>query len=321
MKVKVTLVIAVLAATLYLASASSHAFTSSATLQVPEDYATIQLAVNAAAAGDTVRVGPGSWCGATIDKQLNVIGEGNPTITGCAESPTLFGVLRIGFFLPVTGASGTTIRHFKFDGSGVSNSNLVPLAFAIFARNANNVIIEQNTVLGTVQAITNTEGSGWTVGHNTIDGLTVFACDGQFCGGGDAIVFQSRSPASTAHDNEASFNTITETIPANFTEFDMTGIFLIHQDGAVIKNNKIGLTPSTAPGEAILVSDLCCGDTTLLGFSLNSVIVNNDGRGSFYSVVITPGNLAGTTLRGNFGLNSIDGSVVNVTNRSISTVY
>lgn len=324
MKVKVSLVLAILVFTLCLVTDSSRA-TSSNTLQVPGDYPTIQAAVDAAAAGDTIRVGPGSWCGASVNKQLNLIGEGNATIIGCAESPTAYPFFRTGFFLPNGGASGTTIRHFTFDGHGISNTNLDPLTFAVFARDANNVVVEQNSVLGTVQAITNTRGSGWTVGHNTIDGLTVFTCDG-FCGGGDAIVFQQREntlPAAT--DNEASFNTITGSIPNTLVQFSMTGIFLINQEGSVIKNNKIALTAlgsSATPGEAILVSNICCGIPASFGFSSNSVIVNNDGRKSFYSVVIDPGNFVGTTLRGNFGLNSIDGaSDVNVTNRSKKTVY
>ena len=324
MKTRVTVVMATLFVTVYLSSVLSVA-TSSNTLQVPGDYPTIQAAVDAAAPGDTIRVGPGSWCGASITKQVNLVGEGNSTIIGCAASPNLFGFLRIGFFLPNGRASGSTISHFTFDGRGVSNSNLEPLSFGVFARDANNVVVDQNSVLGTVQAITNTRGSGWTVAHNNIDGLTVFTCDG-FCGGGDAIVFQQRDTAlPAAMDNEASFNTITGFIPNTLVEFSMTGIFLINQDGSVIKNNKIGLTAlgsSATPGQAILVSNICCGLPGSFGFSSNSVIVNNDGRKSYYSVVIDPGNFAGTTLRGNFGLNNINGgSDVNVTNRSKRTVY
>jgi hypothetical protein len=53
-----------------------------ATIRVPQDFPTIQLAVNAASAGDTIRVGPGRWCGARITKTLNLVGEG-ATIMGC----------------------------------------------------------------------------------------------------------------------------------------------------------------------------------------------------------------------------------------------
>ena len=39
-----------------------------ATHRVPQDFPSIQLAVNSANAGDTIRVGPGRWCGARITK-------------------------------------------------------------------------------------------------------------------------------------------------------------------------------------------------------------------------------------------------------------
>lgn len=301
------------------------------TLQVPQDYPTIQDAVAAAEAGDQVRVGPGQWCGAVITKPLDLFGEGGATIVGCpAPAPNLFGLLRIGFFLPDGSASGTTIRHFVFDGQGVSNANLDPLAFAVFARDASDVIVQQNTVLGTVQAITNTRGSGWTVSHNDILGLTVLTCDG-FCGGGDAIVFQQRTPAGPrTHDNSATFNVITGTVPDTLTEFSMVGVLVFGQDGMVVKNNQISIkknpaSTATAPGQAILVSDVCCGAFTFLT-SVNSVIVNNDGRGSDYAVVITKdagggnGNSAGTTLRGNFGLNDINSAASTVSNRSAKTL-
>ena len=132
-----------------------------------------EMAADAAFPGDTINVGPGEWCGATITTKVDLFGQGKPTIIGCASSPKLAGVLRIGFFLPAAAASGTTIRHFVFDGEGASNANLDPLSFAVFARHANDVVIEQNTVLGTIQAITNTAGSGWTVNHNKIEGFSV----------------------------------------------------------------------------------------------------------------------------------------------------
>lgn len=300
------------------------------TIRVPQDQPTIQDAINAASAGDQVRVGPGQWCGGTITKQLDLFGEGGATVVGCpSPAPNLSGLLRIGFFLPDATASGTTIRHFVFDGRGVSNEYLDPLSFAVFARDASNVVVEQNNILGTVQAITNTRGSGWTVSHNTVDGLTVFTCDG-FCGGGDGIVFQAR-PFATPRgvDNSATFNVITGAVPNTLNEFSMVGILAIAQDGIVIKNNRISIPDNPAAsggGQAIVITDACCGLTPGFLTSINSVIVNNDGRGSEFSVVIEKdfgggnGNSVGTTLRGNFGVNDINGSTNTVRNRSIHTL-
>ena len=302
-----------------------------ATHRVPQDFQNIQDAVDAASAGDVIRVGPGEWCGATITKQLELVGEGNATIKGCSTSPKLAGVLRIGFFLSDTRASGSVIRHFHFDGRAISNGNLDPLSFAIFSRESDNVLVEQNTVHGTVQAITNTNGSGWIVNHNTIKELSVFDCDDGFCGGGVGIVFQDRNTTGPRQkDNTAMFNYISGVIPDNFDVFDFAGIIVLGaQDGSVIQKNRIAIpdnTTSDAKGQAILVTDVCCGLLTAFSTAINSTIVKNDGRNSEVAAVITKdsgggnGNSVGTFLRGNFGTNNINSTVTNVTNRSIATI-
>lgn len=307
-----------------------------ATINVPDDYGTIQEAVDNASSGDQIRVSPGEWCGATIDIRLDLFGEGGATIIGCDEpflAPRT--ELRIGFFLASSNADGTTIRHFVFDGAGVSNdensSNFDPLSFAVMSRGASNVVVEQNRILGTVQSITNSGGSGWTVSHNKIEDLTVFPCEGVVaCGGGIGIVFSQRDPdLPRAMDNSATFNVITGSIPDRLTLFSMVGIWVAGQDGTVIKNNKITIpdNPNTvAPGDGIEISDTCCGDEGNFQTSINSIIVNNDGRDSEFVLVIFrdftdgEGNTVGTVIRGNFGVNDINAVQSNVTNRSIMTL-
>ena len=197
------------------------AIAQSTTHRVPVDFATIQGAVDFAVDGDQIRVGPGEWCGATITKKLDLFGESDATIIGCPSSPVLAGVLRMGFSLPIAAASGTTIRHFVFDGLGTSNANLDPLSFAVFAGDASDVTLEQNTIVGTIQAITNTSGSGWTVNHNKIVDFSVLACEpAGFCGGGVGIVFQERAGTAVRQtDNTAMFNEISGVIPDNFDIF------------------------------------------------------------------------------------------------------
>lgn len=301
------------------------------TLRVPGDFPTIQAAHDAASPEDQIRVGPGEWCGATITKTVDLFGEGNATIIGCATSPALAGVLRIGFFFPDASGSGTTIRHFIFDGLGASNANFDPISFAVFARFANNVVIEQNTILGTIQAITNTDGSGWVVNHNNIEDFSVLACDGTFCGGGVGIVFQGRNTAGPRQtDNTAMFNDISGVIPDDFDVFSMAGILVLGaQEGAVLQKNRIAIPDnptSLAAGQAIVVTDVCCGIPTPFSTAINSTIIKNDGRDSELSVVITldggggMGNTEGTTLRGNFGVNEINEVTSNVSNRSIKTL-
>lgn len=214
----------------------------------------------------------------------------------------------------------------------MGTSNFDPLSFAIFAREADDIIIDQNHVIGTVQSFTNTGGSGWTVNHNIIEGLTVFTCDGEItCGGGDGIVFQARvttDPYQT--DNTAMFNDISGAVPANLNLFSMAGIIVLGgEDGTVLQKNRIailGHPDAAGEGHAIRVSDVCCGQPAPFQTVINSVIVKNDGRDSEFSVVIDrddtggTGNTVGTRLRGNFGVNKINEVTTDVFNRSIHTL-
>jgi hypothetical protein len=300
-----------------------------ATLRVPRDFPTIQQAVDAAVPGDEIRVMSGRWCGATLTKRLELRGQGNATIVGCpAPAPALFGTLRIGFFLPDGLASGTTIRNFDFDGAGVSNANLDPLSFAVFARNADNVTLEQNGVVGTIQAITNTSGDGWSVMHNRIQDLTAFTCDG-FCGGGDAIVFQERdTSAGRRTGNEASHNMIDGQIPDGLDEFSVVGIVVFGQDGLVASNNRFAIPDNPAAageGIGIEVSDVCCGNSTPFLTSINSVITNNEGRNSQFVLVVDrdasggTGNTQGAVIERNRGVQRINGTVTTAARRAVST--
>lgn len=311
------------AITVWMAAPPANA----AVIRVPQQAATVQDAVDAASPGDQIRVGPGQWCGATITTPVNLIAEGQATIVGC-PAPALFGVLRAGFFLPNGAASGTTIRNFTFDGRGTSNSNLDPLAFAVFARDADNVVVEGNTVLGTIQPITDTRGDGWVVTHNSIVDYSALTCDG-FCGGGDAIVFQERTGVSRGRNNSATFNVITGRIPDTLNEFSLTGILALNQDGTQITNNRISIAGNplaAGTGEAIVITDHCCGVPVGYLTSINSYIVNNDGRGSDFAVVIEndasggDGNAEGARLRGNFGVNDINGTTSVIKNRSVATL-
>ncbi len=61
---------------------------SAKVLRVPDKLATIQAAVDAARDGVEIRVSPGAYCGATIDKRVELVGVGHPRIIGCASGPT-----------------------------------------------------------------------------------------------------------------------------------------------------------------------------------------------------------------------------------------
>ena len=174
MKQESKLVLSVLALALAVFGVMPVSF-AQATHRVPQDFGTIQLAVDNANAGDTIRIGPGKWCGARITKTLNLVGEG-ATIMGCpAGSPGPVGdALRRGFFVNAA-ASGTSISHFIFDGIGFSDTNRNPLAVGIGAAFVtNNVVVDSNRFLGGAAGI-QANGSGWLVIHNVFDGFTILS--------------------------------------------------------------------------------------------------------------------------------------------------
>lgn len=301
-----------------------------ATHRVPEDFPTIQLAVNNANGGDTIRVGPGRWCGARITKTLNLVGEG-ATIMGCpAGIPGPVGNLaRRGFFVN-TVASGTSVRSFIFDGTSFSDTNRNPLALGIDADfGTSNVVVDSNRFLGGsggIQAF----GNGWLVTHNVFDGFTILSN-----GAGGFAILSEDFQTGPFTGNAYIYNVITAAVPpgsfsfASFTnEVDVpfVGIAIAGHDGTIIANNKIAIT-SNASGDAgvgIIATDAT--PDGLSSTSSNLVITNNDGRGSQYGLIITKdqsggtGNTVGATIRGNFGVNLINGSTSNVSNRSRRTL-
>jgi hypothetical protein len=303
---------------------------SQATHRVPNDFPTIQLAVNNANAGDTIRVGPGRWCGARITKPLNLVAEG-ATIMGCpAGVPGPVGTIyHTGFFLNAA-ASGSSIRNFIFDGQGVSDANLNPLALGINSQfGTNNVNVDSNSFLGGLGGV-QLYGNGWLVTHNVFSGFTILSS-----GAGGFAILSEDFQTGPFTGNAWMYNVVTAAVPpGNFSfasyinEVDVpfVGIAIAGHNGTIIANNKIAIT-SNASGNAgvgiVATDDSVDG---LSSTSSNLVITNNDGRGSQYGLIITKdqfggtGNTVGATLRGNFGVNLINSVTSNVTNRSIRTV-
>ena len=91
-------------------------------------------------------------------------------------------------------------------------------------------------------------------------------------------------------DNTAMFNEISGVIPDNFDIFSMAGILVLGgQDGSIIQKNRVAIpdnTTSLAEGQAIVVTDTCCGLNQAFSTAINSTIVKNDGRDSEFSVVV-----------------------------------
>lgn len=305
------------------------AVANAATLRVPADYPTIQEAVDAAQDGDRIRVSKGRYCGATITKRLELVGRGGPRIIGCDTSPQVTTGLRAGFYLPGTKgtnpASGSSIRGFRFDGRGVSNANLAPLSFGVFARFASDVQITNNRFDGTVQAITNTAGDRWLIKKNVVRRLTLLDCTSH-CTGGDGIVIAlargavaapggSAEPLNRPEDNVVIGNSIEGTPPDAFGVFSMVGVLLLSADHTTVLSNRLALRDNpnaAAVGQGVVVSNSCCGlPTSFLPGSRFATVAYNDGRRSEVAVVVegTSGaNTEGLFLSRNRGTVVIEGS-------------
>jgi hypothetical protein len=299
--------------------------------RVPQTYRTIQAAVDSARPGDLVDVGPGSYCGATIDVRVDLIGH-QTNIVGCDDGPILFGDLRVGFYLPgsggTSGASGTHIEGFLFDGRGISDENLDPLALGVFARFADDVQVEGNLFLGGVQAITNTAGDRWRISGNRIDGLTLFDCaDDGLCAGGDGIVIQiarddlaaaggPSAPVNRPEGNMVVDNHVGGTIPDGFDEFSMAGIFVFAADNTLVARNRLAIPDNPAAdasGDGVLISNVCCDEPALTPGARNAVVIENDGLGSQFAVVVEGSggaNTRGLLLRDDPGTVMVEGQLV-----------
>jgi hypothetical protein len=307
--------ILVLASLCFLATSAHGKVT-----KVPQDYATIQAAVDAAASGDTIMVGPGSWAGATIKKEVTLIGEGNPVIS---TGPFLSGIRQVGFYLNGISwtPSGTTIRGFTFDGTGNAASG-ANLAFAIFGRKANSITVTHCTVLGTIQGITNTAGDGWLISHNKIVGQGT-----EPNGGGIGIVIQTSffDQTDRAMDNTVTFNEITG-VAGSPLGFGTAGIGIFSADNTVVKNNKVVVSTIVSAVDVatgIIVDNFVCGGPCVLNPSnTGAYIVNNDLRGSGLGLyvgddgTVPNDNTVGLVLRGNFGTNLIGTLSAEIKNRN-----
>jgi hypothetical protein len=274
-----------------------EAVAQAAVIRVPADAATVQAAVAQASDGDVIKVSAGEWCGATIDREVHLVGLPGATIvgvdTGC-ESPTDFGGLHIGFLLADEHASGTSIVGFRFDGEGISTGQTAPLALAILGRDAHGVIVAGNRIDGTVQGITNSGGDGWLILGNRIRDLTIFGCvdpDGR-CGGGDGIVVQERDDgADRATGNKVLLNDVEGAIPDGLSLVGMTAVFVLGQDHPLVAANRVAIPHNpnaAATGIGVQVTDVCCGIATPFLTTQHAVIVDDDGRGSEIAVQVDP---------------------------------
>jgi len=275
----------VLLACMFLLGGSAWA----AKWSVPDDFATIQDAIDSPQVmdGDTIRVGPGSFAGAEIDKSVEIKGVGRAII----DDGPLHGSGLVQGFRLLAGSGGTSISHLEFQVDlAIMNGGAV-----------DDVTVEQCTFKNAIQAVSNWRGNGWLISHNDIKDLRTRN------GGGIGILVADFS-GGTVEDNVISHNKISGTLHVASNDgggYSGTGI-VIYADfrwgyaGAYeIKNNKVvdnkvGLvsdTPSVVDVVAIELTDTRDDESLGCGVIHDNAIGFNDLRGTANQLALTPTNL------------------------------
>ena len=128
-------------------------------------WATIGYAVSQASADDTINVAAGTYAGAVVNEDLNIIGAAGGASVITSGVPYKIGSSLLTGFRLDAGADGAEIRNFTMNG----NYNTAgKFWFAVFARNADSVIVDSLALDDMVQGITNWGGSGWEITNNVI---------------------------------------------------------------------------------------------------------------------------------------------------------
>ena len=191
-------------------------------IETQETFATIQDAIDDADTidGHTIEVGAGNWFGALVDKSLEIRGKDGAVID---DGPT-HSKWTCGFKL-ISGSDGATISHFTFQGLGLP----------IYGLDIDDVTIEHNKIYDTMQGITNWDGDGWVIRHNTIEGIAIL-----YNSGGIGIAVGTRGDDISG--NVVAHNTIVADIPDDHA-FSVGGILLSADkrwwDPGEVTDNKI----------------------------------------------------------------------------------
>ena len=133
------------------------------TFLVPDDFPTIQAAVDAAspAGGDVVMVGPGEYAGAVITNPVKIVGSGDDT--RITSGTFLFGGDAFMLLGDAFNVDGTEIGNLTIEYEG--------LLWGVYGFMGDYVTISNVTVKNALFGIDNWNGNGWTIVHNTVDGL------------------------------------------------------------------------------------------------------------------------------------------------------
>ena len=232
----------------------------------------IDALIATAPEGQTLHIRHKMICGFVVPKRVAIDGHG-VQVVACPSAPSPIASandLKAGVLLDAA-ASGSQLQGFVFQGKGASSGEVGALAFGVFSRGAEDVVITRNHFWGTVQAITTVGGKGWVITKNRIRDLEVFGCPGH-CAGGVGIVL-AHSPATVASSSGALVwkNRITAVEPPSGLLFSVTGILAWSTERASVLRNRVSLKGSPTRGidvtrtaQAGMVIEAACGGARIL---------------------------------------------------------
>jgi hypothetical protein len=164
--------------------------------RVPDNFATIQEAVDGASAGDRILVGPGYWYGATVNKRLEIEGADGawPGIIDGPISEDITSGIRL-----VEGSAGSKISHMQFE----------VVKIGVCGDHVDNVTVTQCNFFHLGQAVLCFSVNGWKITDNTIrDPKFVYGTPQMPSKGGSGIVLVSRAPGDNCTVNLIANNRI-----------------------------------------------------------------------------------------------------------------
>lgn len=271
---------------------------------VPGDFATLQDAIDAASVvdGDTIRIGPGRFDGALLDKSLFIKGKGRAIIDdGPVHSSGLIQGLRL-----LAGSGGSTISHLTFE-----------VDFPVInAASVDDVTVTQCRFENVVQGVSNWGGVGWEISHNRFRDLRTR------CGGGIAILVGDFLGGEDVTDSVVSHNRVKGTLHVDANDcggYNGTGIvifadFRFGRTGTgtvafnrVVKNHisMVSDNPGLVDIVAFELTDTR-DDTSAIPYPVihDNAIGFNDFRGTTLQVDFTPDGVEDhNVLSRNFGDN------------------
>ena len=254
---------------------------------VPGDFSTIADAIADAGvlSGHTIEVAAGSHAGALLTKGVHIKGTGGAVIDTGPMHPA---GLSQGFRL-LTGSDGASISHLTFTTDlSIMNGAAV-----------DDVEVAHCTFQGTLQAVSNWGGSGWSIHHNAIEDLRTR------CGGGIGVLIADYT-GGVVSANEVSHNRISGQLnvaDGDCGGYNGSGIVIFadfrwgrsgaaEMSGNLVTHNSVSLV-SSSPGlvdvAAFELTDTRDDDDLIVLF--DNAIGFNDFRGTTLQIALTPASL------------------------------